>query len=382
MKWLFLLVPLFFIPFAFCFDGLFGGRLLFSDSVNAQLNRRLKNELKKRIPSDRPVVFLGPLDMATGHRLTISIPCIIRLPKTKIQDPQEALDIYLGFARAYVDAMNNVPEARPYFFEFPFTMDLWDLVIEFAREPKTGMYYPDPFLSEVTCDGGTFSIARLEKGRRIVYTNVYEHPKVLPEELQKMVVPHFDEKKEPKKIPESSKFCSFNTGLEPDFDFFRKFAKQNNLILIALDFVFTPRTYQSFKNCCMAEAFAAQEKYLTLEECKELVAKTREANIQFSSTIERVGNWANSFRERGEEALVPRINLQEYMGFRISFWDQYIDRVKPPHIAEICVTGTKAKYYVSDELQRLQLVHEEDLPSYDVEIPVPEELLKNPPKIK
>jgi len=276
--------------------------------------------------------------------------------------------------------INNVREARPYFETFPFTLDMCDLLLDFARDPKTNMFYCDPFLAEMAWVGFTFNIFRMNKEKSGVYADVYKTPKVPPESLQKLEIPNFDTKKVPTRIPEATAYSYFNDGLEKDFDFFRKLAKTHDLILLALDSVFTNKTFQSLKNCCVAQAYAAQEKYLTLEESKAFVSKIREAIIPFALPNERVKNWVNYFREKGEEALTPHINLQEYMGFRISFWDQYIDRVKPPHIAEIWVTGTKARYYVSNELQQLQLVHEEDIPSYDMEIPVPENLLKKQPK--
>ena len=379
-KWILLLMLVAFLPLALYAEGFFGGKLLYSDSLNAKLNRLLQEELQKRIPKDRSYRITFPLHMSTRHRLTEWIQCTIQLPTTKIENPQEALELFLPYARAYVDTINNVREARPYFMNFPFTLDMCDLLVDFARDPKTNMFYCDPFLSEVAWDGPTFNIFRMDKEKSGVYIDVYKTTNMPPESLQKLEIPHFDSKKVPTPIPEATKYSYFNDELEKEFDFYRKFAKQNGLLFLAWELVFNEKCRQSFKNRCMEAAFAAQEKYLTLEESKELASKTREAFIQFALPYVKIKNWANNYRERGEEVLTPHINLQEYMSFRISFWDQYIDRIKPPHIAEIWVTGTKARYYVSNELQQLQLVHEEDIPSYDMEIPVPENLLKKQPK--
>lgn len=381
-------MAMFLFPFALYSDGLFGGRLLYSDAINAKLNRLLQKELQKRIPRDRSYRITFPLHMSTRHRLTDSVKCMIQLPTIKIEDPQEALEIFISYGRAYVDTINNVREARPYFETFPYPIDMWDLTLDFARDPKTDMFFYDPFLSGVYTMGHKLIINRLYKEKKMpsgrvcrdVYVNIYENPNGFPESLRKLEIPSFDSKKVPTRIPEATTYSYFNDCLENEFDFYRKFSKQNGLTFLALECVFNEKSRQSFKNGCMEAAFAAQEKYLTLEESKELASKTREAIIQFALPYVKIKNWANNYRERGEEVLTPHINLQEYMSFRISFWDQYIDRVKPPHIAEIWVTGTKARYYVSNELQQLQLVHEEDVPSYDMEIPVPENLLKKQPK--
>jgi len=386
IKWLFFMIAMLLIPLALYADGLCKKRLLYPDTLNEKLNRLLLAELQQRIPKERIFTFEEPPEMAPWDRLTDCVKCVIQLPKTKTEDPQEALEIFLPYAKAYVDTMNNVREVRPYFVTFPYSLDMWFLLVDFARDPKTDMFYYEPFLAGVEFDGGTFAVDRLEKVKRLrdgrMCTNIYETPKIFPKELQKLAIPHFDAKKEPTLIPETTKSCYPDRDHEKTFNFFKNFAKQNDLIVTALHSVFPSHTFQNYKICCLPGAFAAQEKYLTLEESKELVSKTREAFIQYPDTKERVENWVTHLRERGEEHLTPHINLQEYMGFRISFWDQYIDRVKPPHIAEIWVTGTKARYYVSDELQQLQLLHEEDLPSYDIEIPVPEELLRDKPKDK
>jgi hypothetical protein len=48
-----------------------------------------------------------------------------------------------------------------------------------------------------------------------------------------------------------------------------------------------------------------------------------------------------------------------HLAFRISFWDENIDRQPAPYIAEIRVVGEKFKYFTSDDDQRLVLVYEE-----------------------
>lgn len=48
-----------------------------------------------------------------------------------------------------------------------------------------------------------------------------------------------------------------------------------------------------------------------------------------------------------------------HTAFRISFWDENVDRQPAPYIAEIRVIGEKFSYFTSDENQRLVLVHEE-----------------------
>ena len=347
------------------------------------MNALLLKGLQKRFPTTRPYFFREPPILEPWHRMTDHFYCVLCLPSVKTQDPQEALSIFLPYARAYVDTINNVREIRPYLTVFPFSIKVWSFVVDFARDPETGLFYYSPFLSGIICRGNEFLIDLLHKEQkspdgktlRNVYENIYETPKVLPEAIHQMMSPRFDEKKEPVAIPVTSTYCLFNDGLEREFHYFTDFAKKRGYLLIALDSIFGFGDAHSPQSCCFGVAFAAQEKYLSLDEAKELVSTIRQTFIQFSNGYEKLGNWVNQFRKRKIETCSPTINLQEYMGFRISFWDKYIDRVKPPHIAEIKVIGPKAKYYVSDELQRIQLIYEEDLPSYEVEVPVSDEVL-------
>ena len=363
-------------------------RLLISDPLNEKLNRLIINELQKRIPNKRSYYFRKPPVMMPWHRLTKNIPCIIQLKDFKTKDPQEALDALLSYAQAYVDTMNNIREIRPYLTEFPFSSDMRGLQVDFARDPKSNMYFYAPYICDASMLGSEFAIHRLYKEKQDangelltnVYENICENILPAPEVLRQIELPHYDRKRESKEIPVSVKFCDFNSGFEKEFNFFRNWAAQNSCILLALEHIFGVLDNNSEKVRCIQLALASQNKFLTLEDSKELVKKIRETIIQFSSDYVKIKNWVNLFRKEGTEVLSPIINLQEYMSFRISFWDEYIDRVKAPHIAEIRVIGQKARYYIADELQRLQLVHEEELPPHTIEIPVPKELLKEKPK--
>jgi hypothetical protein len=53
------------------------------------------------------------------------------------------------------------------------------------------------------------------------------------------------------------------------------------------------------------------------------------------------------------------VPLRDHVGLRMSFWDEYVNRVSEPFIAEIRVIGESFKYYTADEGQRLVLVYEE-----------------------
>ena len=47
------------------------------------------------------------------------------------------------------------------------------------------------------------------------------------------------------------------------------------------------------------------------------------------------------------------------LAFRISFWDENVDRQPSPYISEIRLLDGRFSYFTSDDLQRLVLVREE-----------------------
>ena len=51
--------------------------------------------------------------------------------------------------------------------------------------------------------------------------------------------------------------------------------------------------------------------------------------------------------------------VPEQLAYRISFWDENIDRPVAPYIAEIRLLDGKLSYFTADENQQLVLVFEE-----------------------
>ena len=355
---------------------------MFTCPFEEQMNSLLSNELEKRIPKTKPYIVLESPTLAPWHRMTGPLNCRISLPEIKTQDPQEALTIFLPYARAYIDTLNNVREIRPYLTSFPYPENFWSVCVDFARDPKTGWFFYAPFISRVSCSSQRCIVDRLYKEKKYpdgsVFKNINENildiPEGYPEPIKKMMSPRFDEKKEPTAIPVATKYVHFNNSGEPEFQFCQKWARENGVLLVGLESILgQDRPYGT--KIQIGIAYAAQGKLLSLDEAKALVLKLRNDHLPFYIKEEWLQSFVNCARASKNESLDPKINAQEYMSYRISFWDEYIDRVKPPHIAEIKVIGTTAKYYVADDLQRLQLIYEEELSKYEVEVPVSDEAL-------
>jgi hypothetical protein len=165
----------------------------------------------------------------------------------------------------------------------------------------------------------------------------------------------------------AKKYCYINDGMKDHFNYYQKIARHHDLVFVAFEDVYDEdRPYN--RRIFLEVAYAAQEKKLTLEEAKEFALKLREEHAEFYLSRPEFAQSINRMRKDGKEPSTNPVNVQKFLSFRVSFWDKYIDRIQAPAIAEVRIYGTRVRYYVSDELQRLVLVCEEEFPAYNRDI--------------
>jgi len=367
--------------------------LISIDKFSSSLGKRLENALIQRLPKENPCIVKRFPMFIHHHRLTDWFEIQIQLPFLEIKTQEEAINVALPYVRAYMDTINNLRDTRPYLFEFPVPLSALDFEIGFAMDPKKNLPLPMPDIAGLFFGRGRFDIVQFTEDKSLQqspaspYIRIYPTPQQYPEAILKLDHPLFDKREVqvPIPIPENQKYSYFNSSGKSEFRFCQETAHVNDLIFLAFECVF-PRVKPGQLRMCSQIAYGAQEKKLTLEEAQALVLKLRDLHIPFYIREKRLSQNVNEARKDGNESLSKTINAQKYFSMRISFWDKYIDRIKPPHIAEVRMYGTNVRYYVSDELQRLQLIHEEELPPYEVEVAVPKELLselsKEQPKKK
>jgi len=98
---------------------------------------------------------------------------------------------------------------------------------------------------------------------------------------------------------------------------------------------------------------------LNLEQARNLGVTCLKEALNFARTDRR---YTKYMKERGADSFwkdPATVAEPRHIGFRISFWDECVDRVPSPYIAEIHVFGGNFKYFTADDHQRLVLVHEE-----------------------
>ena len=187
-------------------------------------------------------------------------------------------------------------------------------------------------------------------------------------EIKQAEIPRFDTEKpkSPIPIPPVVEYRYLNDSGKPEFDYLQAFGQKNGLIFLAFESAFPyPIDHSVFAEV----AYAAQGKRLSLEEAKALALRIQKGLAEFHIKDGRFARFVNRKRSERKPTFENPVNVQRFMGFRVSFWDQYIDRVAPPAIAEFRVYGTKACYYTADEYQRLQLVCEEEFAPFELDVP-------------
>jgi hypothetical protein len=100
---------------------------------------------------------------------------------------------------------------------------------------------------------------------------------------------------------------------------------------------------------------------LTLEDARRLAAMCSKELLEFAKT----DTYAVALiKERGADPIwkdPATVAEPRHCAFRISFWDEAVDRVRAPATAEIRVNGESFKYFTADAYQRLVLTYEETL---------------------
>jgi hypothetical protein len=101
------------------------------------------------------------------------------------------------------------------------------------------------------------------------------------------------------------------------------------------------------------------QRKLSLEEAKEMarqIAMQMLDNVQKSSICMNFRQNRYAYRQETMNKTVDSKRLQEEanktgpndLSFRISFWDENMDRLMPPYIAEVDFIGGELFYYVAD----------------------------------
>jgi hypothetical protein len=289
--------------------------------------------------------------------LTYWIDGMVELRGVRIKSFEEAERLFVEIYKEFYRNANSLRCLRPFLDEFPLTPLSCQLTVAF-RDEKGNTLLP-PHIATVSQENDYLRFLHhidLHGVAGSPYEPVFKKPIREVEGLKELYSPSVERRSlgEKQKLPPFSGLCwkDDTPAGNCELDFAQQFCKQNDLEIVTF-------------GCVGKDYFDARDfdfvlcgyKNLTLDQAKQLASKCFRDFFDFEQADKRCVEYIKT-RYRVKPGIPPII---KQLAFRISFWDDYLDRVVSPNIAEIRYLDGKFTFYTADEHQVLKLVHEETI---------------------
>jgi hypothetical protein len=283
-----------------------------------------------------------------------------------VEDVQQLfLDVYNDF----LHRMNNIRTVRPFLAEFPLTPSSFQLNLSFKESNNS--HVKPPYISFVRMANYELGSKNdiLEFGQSVkleegiadrpykVICQRSAHDIIRLRELYSSNVPRVSLGFKVS-VPENYTpfFLANPSKANAELEFIKKFCVKANLKLVTLGCVgehyFDSRTFN----------FALRgSQCLSLNEARKLGAECLQELWDFIRKDKRCLEYIKETSSIPHEKYSSPTPIPEHLAFRISFWDENVDRVTEPYIAEVRLLDAKLKYFTADENQCLKLVYEETI---------------------
>ncbi len=292
--------------------------------------------------------------------LTYWIRATIFFNNQKFTSIDEAERFYVEVYADFFRTINSFRIIRPFLATFPLTPDTCRLTISFNAGTRQQELRP-PYVSAIVMDEDSLKFEQLigfkgVAGRSYAPIGV-RSPREIDglKELYSYPVPRKPAEPKPILPTFADNAWEFQSQvIQAHIAFLKKFCNRNSLQLVTIGCV--------GKHCFDSRLFGfvlCGNKRLTLQEARTLGARCAQEMFEFISTdpncLKRVIESTLWLREKYRSpAPIP-----ENIAFRISFWDENIDRQPQPYIAEIRCLDGKLEYFTADENQFISQVFEE-----------------------
>ncbi len=268
----------------------------------------------------------------------------------------------LELIRDILVALNDIPSVRPYYSDFPVRIENLGLSVSFVDEKKVRRC--SPYITLVENFHTPILRFRVDKPNPNPYSSYY----ITADEFDIMIPEKYLPPKEGWPVPRvkvhspaTKPFFWDNNSQVVGWDYYkrllfssvRSLGEKNHL-----NFAVLGDTCESQQNPwqILGVGYWAQ-KNVTLEEAKKLAETIFQGFFSIVMNDRNYSKWTASFANRE-----PGRRVEEVLGFRITFWDEYMNRVEEPYIAQIHCEKGVISYYTADEGQRLHKVYEEKVP--------------------
>ena len=299
--------------------------------------------------------YFSSIPWSGAYYLNRSVDAGMVITDKQFSEVKKALRFSLPIYEDYVRKINSVRSLRQFLLEFPATPDICALGISF------------PFQNNDMLKKEHVGCLLFRSGIEVTHwtpqPNDLKHPRAenqrfLPSQIPELAalynkgVPRRSVEPKPTIRPALKLVArSEETAQYHFFEFIKKWVPTFDLKLILMG------TTDELKNRCCAFSFAATgTQKISLQKARIIAATCGKDSLQFLKTDQRCLEY---FIDEPIQENPDRKPSQDYIAFRISFWDENIDRVVQPFIAEVRFVDSVFSYYTADEGQKLVLEHKE-----------------------
>jgi hypothetical protein len=321
---------------------------------------KLDNELAENFKKHNWKYDWGLFPSTDGNSLTYGFYTGIHMKNVAISSQDEAKKLFFKIYKDFIYIVNSTRSIRPFLANYPITPD--DAFFGIGFDDENGRCIRPPYICCVTVTPeNTLEMwhysTKPEHALPFSFQTVYQKPVREVPELVALYTPdlptHCDYKPE---IPTQRKLGLGQispieyAGLE----FAHSFANRHDLHLLRTGLI----GKHPFDKYSLQFALRGSQTLL-LNEVRPLIVACLKESLHLMHTDRR---YVKHMKERGADPFwkdPATVAEPRHIAFRISFWDEKVDRVPEPYIAEVHAFGGHFKYFTSDQYQRLVLVHEE-----------------------
>jgi hypothetical protein len=331
------------------------------DEVLYQLDKDLYETAAK--PNSMKYGFFTP-PQVSWNGLTYRMDISIALKNVKCRTAEEAAIIHKAIYEDLFKRIASVRSVRPFLAEFPLTARSVYLSITFYD--KTGEKCRPPYLCGVVTKDGIIEFHRLPSSvedeetkqkswykkkifKEISISDAPWMQQFLSTSIPRSKVDHSI--KVPEYVQPSPRSSPMSQAV---FSFERAFCKANNLHIVSFgDAGAAPDKSRAFTFILRGE------QQVSLEEAQRIARTCSKGLFDFVCHNQACLDYMqdrSTWKFLKDPAIFPE---PRHLGFRISFWDENVDRPSAPYIAEIRLFDSVLQYFTADENQVLKLSYEE-----------------------
>ena len=279
----------------------------------------------------------------------------------RFESIDESEKLFVEIYRDYLRDINGIRILRPFLTTFPLTPDSCQLVLGFRD--STGNSVRPPNIASILMRNDTLVFTKFVDQGNIAgspFETICSRPMhdiSGLKELYSAGVPRKDVDPKPV-IPKLQKLhWRFDNwaALQAEFVFANEFCLKHGLEVVAME-----TSGSSYENLRPFESALMGSQRLSLDASRTLAATYARDLLDFvqknSEVLSLMKIRATKRNSLNDTSVIPE---PRHLSFRISFWDENVDRQPAPYIAEIHLMDKKFSYFTSDDLQRLVLVREE-----------------------